>query len=56
MGAKYGVQKIGSGLFYVIQKEKRQPSLAFSLLNCKLQAEKIVQTLKKKFGWFTLLS
>ena len=38
MGRKeIGWEKIGSGLFFVIQKEKTWPGLASSCLNCKLQ-------------------
>ena len=39
--AKYGVQKIASGHFYVIKKEKRQPGLfSFELQFLKFQTQK----------------
>ena len=47
--AKYGVQKIGSGLFYIIQKEKRQPGL-FSFKLQIASKKNIVQKLKKISG------
>ena len=50
---KTGCQKTGSGFFLLFKK--RRGSLASSLLDCKLQTEKIWSRPWKKSGWCNLI-
>ena len=54
MGCKKQGGKIGSGFFLLFRK--RRSSLASSLLNCKLQAEKNMEQTLKKYQQINLIN